>query len=546
MKKNTFLFLLPLLLTACETTDSSVSSSTSSTQESTSSITSDSSSSSESSVALPEFEDILPLFQNGYKMSATSVETTGGKRTTTTAETESQNEKITFRSIDETGRTLFFETYYQKEDDQLKSARLDISNTLNFYSLYNPVTYDYYLFEQDGFMNFFLELAMDDFQKEGTQYILEKGDAALENAIVTQLYGNPGFDLQSLAFEVADAKTLSFEADFTFQTTYSYHYEGTFAALEEGEAILERAVPYPEVSDSTFETALEKLKAGNYTLVQKDYEGDELLSTSNYKINEKGVSYQTNGYDMYYYVTEDGKIQICERFDDVYVRQGEPEEGSLKELMPSFRLSPATMDKTAENVYTLKDDVEGDLLAMTIFETAASELSDFTLTITDEKIVATNVSGEYKTELTFTDLGTTDHGIADEDIQDPSTSADFIDLLEEESANNLLALMGEEANSFPAPTDFTQPYWIDWTEDPSAFLFFVYYDEIFDTTDEDLQAYGEVLEGLGYQSFAESLNGGLAYTKELENGITLYLEAVNDYGTFCLIFMDFANYELMM
>lgn len=545
MKKNIFfLFLLPLLLTACGPKDDSSSSSDSSTQESTSSASQESSS-SPSSAVLPELKDILPLFQNGYKMNAKAEETTGGKTTTTTAETESQNEKITFRSTDESEKTLFFETYYQKKDDQLESTRLDISNTLSFYPLYNPVTYEYYRFEQDGFRNFFTALTIDDFRKEGTKYLLETEKATLENAIVTQLYGNPGFDLRSLAFEVEGTKTIAFEADFSFQASYTYHYEGTFVALEEGETILERAVPYPEVSDATFEEAIEKLTAGNYTLVQKDYEGEELLSTSNYKINEKGVSYQTNGYDMYYYVTDDGRIQICEKLDGFYVRQGEPEEGSLKELMPSFRLSAATMDKE-EDVYTMKEDVEGDLMTMTIFEAVASELADFTITITDDQILATNVSGESKTELTFTDLGTTDHGISESDIKDPSTSADFIDLLEEESADNLLALMGEEANTLPAPTNYTQPYWVDFTEDPSLFLFFLYYDEVTVPTQEDLLAYGEVLEGLGYQSFEGSLNGGLAYTKELDNGITLYVEILDYDGIFTLIFMDMANYELMM
>ncbi len=549
MKKKNVLFLLPLLLlSACDTTSSTSSSASSSTSSSlpssTTSGSSSSSSSSTSSATAPTFDEVLPLFENGYRMKAEAVETTASGSTTTQAETQSQNDKITFRSTDAEGNVLFFETYYQLEGDELRSTRLDISNTVNLYPLYNPVSSDYYSFQADGFWNFFDGLTLDDFLKEGENYLLQ-ANATLENAVVTQLYGNPGFTLDSLSLAVAGEDSLSFEADFRYSTTYTYHYEGTFTALKEGEDILERATPYPGVNDEDFSIAIGKLKAGDYTMVQQDYEDGELVSTANYKANAKGVSYQSMGYDMYYYVTDDGLIQACERFDDVYVRQGEPMEGSLDELLPSFRVSPSTLDKDG-NTYTMKDDVEGELSVFTVLGAGADQLADLTITIAEDQIQVVNVLGDYRTELTFTDFGTTDHGIAEGDIQDPAEESLFVDLLEESSVSNLTALMGEEASLLPAPADFTQPYWIDWTEDPTAFLFFVYYDEVFDTTDEDIQAYGAVLEGMGYAPFDGSLNGGLSYTKTLDNGTTVYVEAVNDAGTFCLIFMDMANYDQML
>lgn len=58
-------------------------------------------------------------------------------------------------------------------------------------------------------------------------------------------------------------------------------------------------------------------------------------------------------------------------------------------------------------------------------------------------------------------------------------------------------------------------------------------------------AYAEALEALGYTPFADSLNGGAAFTKEttLDDGVhTFYVEAVSD-GYLILVFFDMANID---
>lgn len=580
MKKKNMLFLLPLLLlTACEGTSSSLPSSPSSSvgESSTSSSTEDSSlvsssedssqgsslssslDSSSSSSSVEEEIDLgesLAAFSQGYKMEATVLQDVNGRRSRYITRTQVKNDKITFVvyqtvAEDETPSTdlySLFETYVlDSKTGRALSTRRDISNKANTYTVYNPLTSEPYLFVEDGYRNIFLELSEADFEKSeaGYTYLLE--DETKTSHLSNQLYGNPGMVLSSFSIVPEKDGTLSFTATLTFTssaTEYRYDYEGTFAPLGDNEEILERAKPYDPVEDEKFTTALERLRQNDYTVTVTNLsDGQESVST--YMTNADGIRYKTQEgemtYDMYYYVTEEGDVQECQKVGDSFIRLGDPMEGSLDELRPSLAVDRACLNATGENTYAIREDVEGDMANFTILYAEASELSDFTITLGEDTITMENIYGKTKTTLVFSNIGSTQLGITPEEVQEPSTDVALKDLLEESSLEFLSTIMSEEdINALPAPEGFADSMWVNLAEGEPLLMLVYNGEQAF--SQEDIDAYVEKILSLGYTEREESLNeGGLAYNKtSMVNGEekTVYLEVLDYDGFFTIVIMD--------
>lgn len=561
MKKILF-WILPLLasLAACAPGAGSSSTTSSTTASSTTSSSTSSSSTTSTVPVLPKFSDVLENLKKGYKMEAEVQQIMGKKTTRYLTETQAIQDKITFHvfsSVSEEevptkDKEVLFETYIKDPDTgRVLATRLDISNKVNKYLYYNPATSEPYLFDTDGYQNFFMNLDTQDFAEEDQSYSLVSSDVALKNAIGTQLYGNPGFNLDSLTLQVQDDGSLSFQSTLTFKgasTSYQYDFDGLFVPLSDGEEILDCAKPKDPVKDDAFDTAFQNLRKNNYSLTVQNYEGQELLDTSTYQTTENGIRYVSNDgadtYDMYYYTTADGLVQECQKQGDFYVRLGEPMEGSLDELRPSLGVDRACLS-FEDGLYSRLPDVEGDMSNFTILNAEASELSDFTIAINKENIVISNSFGDSKTVLTFTDIGSTILGVTPDDVKDPETGVSLVTLLDNATKDFLLTFMSEEdLNALPAPEGYDQEAWVNWTEgEPYAMLV---YSGKTAVTSEAIESYCLCLEELGYSPFEESLNGGNAYTKATTvdgHSKTIYAEILDYDGSFTIVLMDVDNFD---
>lgn len=373
-----------------------------------------------------------------------------------------------------------FETYSKDENGNLVSERRNISNQKTYYKLTNPLTGDFIQFDT-GYTNFFSFLELTDFEEnEGVYTLKESSINKVSPFIITQLYGNQGFELDSLEITyVEDNLTLSVEAApyIAGTTTYNYTFDVVVKDLGEDVNFAKRADPYEEVSDETFEGMLTSLKNKNYKMVQQDYYKNNLSSTSTLIVNGD-LTYRENEFDGTTYkiaTYKDGdKYYEANNVDGKFVKSGEVDASVFNALFSSFNISRACFDLT-NNKYVVKDDVTGDSSVYTPFISDVSEISNFSIEITNDSYIFTNIGGDYKTVVTFTNVGSADVGYTLDDIQDPTVdeSSAWAQLLDEESLAILTSIYGENVDLLPVPTDLNTTGWVDfgYEGEMSALLF---------------------------------------------------------------------------
>lgn len=371
-----------------------------------------------------------------------------------------------------------FETYSKDEDGNLVNERRNISNQKTYYK--RVIAGQLIDFDR-GYANFFSFLELTDFEEnEGVFALKESSIDKVSPYIITQLYGNEGFELDSLEISYVDENlTLSVVAApyIAGATTYNYSFDVVVKDLGEDVSFAKRADPYEEVSDETFEGMLTALKNKNYKMVQQDYYKDNLSSTSTLIVNGD-LTYRENEFDGTTYkiaTYKDGdKYYEANNVDGKFVKSGEVDASVFNALFSSFNISRACFDLT-NNKYVVKDDVTGDSSVFTPFISDVSEISNFSIEITNDSYIFTNIGGDYKTVVTFTNVGSADVGYTIDEIQDPTVdeSSAWAQLLDEESLAILTSIYGENLDVLPVPTDLNTSGWVDfgYEGEMSALLF---------------------------------------------------------------------------
>ena len=406
-----------------------------------------------------------------------------------------------------------FETYSKNENGNSVSERRSINNQKTYYKLTNPLTGDFIQFDT-GYTNFFSFLDVTDFEEnEGVYTLKESSIDKVSPFIITQLYGNEGFELDSLEISyVEDNLTLSVEAApyIAGTTTYNYTFDVVVKDLGEDVNFAKRADPYEEVSDETFEGMLTALKNKNYKIVQQDYHQNKLSSTSTLIVNGN-LTYRENEYDGTTYkiaTYKDGdKYYEANNVDGKFVKTGEVDASIFNALFSSFNISRACFDLT-NNKYVVKDDVTGDSSVFTPFISDVSEISNFSIEITNDSYFFTNIGGDYKTVVTFTNVGSADVGYTIDDIQDPTVdeSSAWAQLLDSDSLAILTSIYGENVDLLPVPTDLNTTGWVDfgYEGEMSGLLFM---GETPTPTQETVNAYYEQLTNAGFIDLEEEDSG---------------------------------------
>lgn len=404
-----------------------------------------------------------------------------------------------------------FETYSKDEDGNLVNERRNISNQKNYYK--RVIAGQLIDFDR-GYANFFSFLELTDFEEnEGVFTLKESSIDKVSPYIITQLYGNEGFELASLEISYVDENlTLSVVAApyIAGTTTYNYSFDVVVKDLGEDVNFAKRADPYEEVSDETFEGMLTSLKNKNYKMVQQDYYKNNLSSTSTLIVN--GVlTYRENEYDGTTYkiatYKDSDKYYEANNVDGKFVKAGEVDASVFNALFSSFNISRACFDLT-NNKYVVKDDVTGDSSVFTPFISDVSEISNFSIEITNDSYIFTNIGGDYKTVVTFTNVGSADVGYTIGDIQDPTIdeSSAWAQLLDEESLAILTSIYGENVDLLPVPTDLNTTGWVDFGfEGEMSGLLFM--GETPTPTQETVNAYYEQLTNAGFIDLKEEDSG---------------------------------------
>lgn len=471
--------------------------------------------STSSSATFTLTQDTLDQLSLGYSLETLVTEDVNGKisyfYTDSFHDAESYTVKVYEASQSTPTKDVneIFETYSADEQGYLVSERRNLNNEKNFVKVYNPYTSEYSLFD-DNYSNFFTFLSIDDFEKSGDAYVLsDNAKAAVSPYIITQLYGNPGFELDSLAIEERNGSIYLVTTPKPFvtsSTTYNYIFESKIVEFGNDITIPKRAEPYAEVTDAKFTEMITSLKGKNYKMVQKDYQGSQLAATSTFIVNGDltyrenefdGVSYKVAAYkdgDNYYEANKEGT-------EFIKARQITAEEFSA--LYSSFNISHACFDES-DGIYTVKDDVNGDTFAYSIFASLVSEINDFTIEIKDGSYIFTNKNGTNKTIVEFTDIGSADVGYQVSDVKEPSAEVSWKDILDEYSLANLTSVLGEEKlASFPVPEGFNLEGWMDFSEEEGmSMLLYISPDPVAD--ESTLAAYEQKLLAAGYADMGET------------------------------------------
>lgn len=397
-----------------------------------------------------------------------------------------------------------FETYSKNENGNLVSERRSINNQKTYYKLTYPLTGDFIQFDT-GYTNFFSFLELTDFEEnEGAYTLKESSIDKVSPFIITQLYGNEGFELDSLKISyVEDDLTLLVEAApyIAGTTTYNYTFDVVVKDLGEDVNFAKRADPYDEVSDETFEGMLTALKNKNYKMVQQDYYKNNLSSTSTLIVNGD-LTYRENEFDGTAYkiaTYKDGdKYYEANNLDGKFVKAGEVDASIFNKLFSSFNISRACFELTNKK-YVVKNDVTGDSSVFTPFISNVSEISDFSIEITNDSYIFTNIGGDYKTVVTFINVGSADVGYTLDDIQEPTIdeSSAWAQLLDSDSLAILTSIYGENVDLLPVPTDLNREGWVDFgIEGEMSGLLFM--GETPTPTQETVNAYYEQLTNAGF------------------------------------------------
>lgn len=407
---------------------------------------------------------------------------------------------------------VLFETYSSDSDGDLVSERRTLNNDKSYFKVLNPVTYEYDKFAT-GYTNFFTTLKLEDFDvEEGVYTLKENSVSKVSPLIITQLYGNGGFELDSLTVSyVDDTLTLKTVAKPFLGNGITYNYTFDTVVVDSGDDVsfAKRADPYEEVSDDKFSSMITALKAHNFKLVQQNYHDDTLDSTSTL-IADGDLTYRENEDENGTYKVatyKDGdKYFEANNEDGTFVKSGEVTAAIFEALYPTFDISRACFD-LVDGKYVLKDDVDGDSGAFTPFE---GSLANLTIEIKEDSYVFIDISGDNKMVVTFSEVGTADVGYTISEVKEPVVEATgkWSELLDPMSLGVLSSVYGENTDILPVPSGFDCEGWQDLGyKGVASALMFMGSSPV--ATEDDITSYCNQLVAAGFNDLGFDSDAGL-------------------------------------
>ena len=534
MKNKKLLLLLLPFLVACNggsTPSSSEVESYAPSSDPISEVVSEAESSSEPAHTF-DLANALNSFASGIKVDVVADENYNGTSYTYYMRNASKSKE--FSSIlykDASREAKASHEYYValKGYDFLLATRLNMSNDYNYYKVYNSATSEYYTWN-DGFDNAFASFSASDFSsgEDGSYSLSTEKCSEFSAYLSTILYGQPGLEFTNFTISSAnDEIRFSAAAGFT-GVNYTCTFDATVVEHGADTTMDYRAVPYEDVEDAAFDKMIADLKGNNYTATIHTDDGfDE--ATYSYLSEEDKIYYEAGSNKYGFYTVEEGLVQQVKKDGEAFYKVGNPLEGSVAEVQPTFDVSRAVFDY-ADGVYTLKSGVEGDIFEFIVLETYTEEIDELTIAITEGGYVVTNVYDDCTTTITYTNIGTTDCGFDADTVLEPVAGTTWADIFDAETYQLLVDIAGEELAAYiPVPEGYSE--WYQLSEEEGYVFFAAAASE---TIDDDIYSY--------YLQLSEA--GFIFYTEEGFNGGIMMLYPMDDEGTSYLA-VEFLEYEGM-
>lgn len=412
----------------------------------------------------------LDALKKGFKLETKVSETIDDVTKYSIVETQVVDGKFTVKTYEQSAnenpskeKPQLFETYYKNEKGELTAGRIGINNKFKYYPVLFPDGSGVITWDANGYKNFFSYLNIEHFKlgKDGW-FNLKLNDESLKEAykaIMTQLYGNPGLELDSFSLKVENGNIVALKAESkTFigsSKNYKYQFESKITNVGE-ENFEERYKPFKNKEDAEFSKIFNELNKNNYTLTQTDYANGKVSGVTTLKANPDKVYYEVPDevgdlVKIGYYV-KDGFTQEVTQKDDGFYKVGEPMEGDITpELLVNYDINYSCFDK-ADNKYTLKKGIDASTSAFSMFMTTTETLDDVTIETIEGGYRVTNIYSKNKTIFDFTNIGSTDVGFSEETVKEQFVPTSWTELVDEATYTGLSEYFGEGFTSLPIPT----------------------------------------------------------------------------------------------
>ena len=502
----------------------------------------------------------LDALKKGFKLETKVSETIDDATKYSIVETQVVDGKFTVKTYEQSAnenpskeKPQLFETYYKNEKGELTAGRIGINNKFKYYPVLFPDGSGVISWDANGYKNFFSYLNTEHFKlgKDGW-FNLKLNDESLKEAykaIMTQLYGNPGLELNSFSVKVENGNIVALKAESkTFigsSKNYKYKFESKIINVGD-ENFEERYKPFEEKQDAEFSKIFDDLNKNNYTLIQTDYSDGKISGVTTLKANPDKVYYEVPDevgdlVKVGYYV-KDGFTQEVTSKDDGFYKVGEPMEGDITpELLVNYDISYSCFDKV-DNKYTLKKGIDASTSAFSMFMTTTETLDNLTIETIEGGYRVTNIYSKNKTVFDFTNIGTTDVGFSAETVKEQFVPKSWSELVDEITYTGLSEYFGEGFTSLPIPT-FIGSQMINLSEEVGLGLL------IFDGTPDEswVSTYADMMKEAGFEHLpGEDLFGagnGEAFTKTFQvkgaEMVVGYQVCILE-GFFAIAFVDMA------
>lgn len=430
--------------------------------------------------------------KQGYILDSIVTETIDGESQYFISESQHNENDYTYlvygyaSSIDAVNKETLetSDTIYPLEEDgetYASSGRLNLNNKVKKYKI-NYMNTGFGKYDEMGFKNLFSYVNASSFAtlfKASTSkknvYSLNSDQFSTEfgKAIITQLYGQPGLNLDSfvIEFNKNGIESISASANFTTSTkSYTYLFDTTIVSKGSNIDFKYTYEPYATIEDDAFTKFLTNVNNHNYSMYIQNYVNETEISTISLKLNSDKITYsiedkeedETASYNIiktsegkYFYVNEN--LDASE--ETTYTYGQETNKETFNKVIPEMKLSRNVFDYDKDTLtYTVKANINDELDSIVPFEVSAETVDNLTMQLYDysgyPQYIITNINGKYTTYITISDVGTTTFNFNEDNIKtDTSISSWDKSLFDsEDDYNDLLAFLNNDVTNLPLPS----------------------------------------------------------------------------------------------
>lgn len=377
------------------------------------------------------------------------------------------------------------ETYYELEEDgttYVANGRLGINNKIKLSKIKYGNDLNYAEFEKYGFSNFFNYFSASTFStmfdkvsgKENTYSLKETyKDNIIGTAISTQLYGQPGLNLDSFVLEFNNdgIKAINASLEYTTSTKiYDYTIDATIEA--KGNINFEEAYkPFEAKEDTNFDSFYNDVKNKNYTLYIQNYEGSTQTSYITLLLDQNKFTYilgdedgeettinaikKTDGSCYSITSTEDGDG------NDGYQYSNAMDKKLFDNIIPSLDISGDifTYDENKYE-YVVKNGITDTMDSIVGFEVNADVIDELSMQLyvyegVPNQYIITNKHNDSITYITITNCGSTTIAFNEENIKEKTSWKESL-FAKASDYNILKVLLNNDTSILPIPANMDQ------------------------------------------------------------------------------------------